>query len=79
MPGSHHAPLTVQFSSGHVCSVRDSPSLIRTNGRRECRDSRSQGRVLSRPRNEQFPSASASPGRGKREYEHRHHRKCPNP
>src|SRR4029077_18893150 len=57
-----HAPLAVQFTSGHVCSVRDSPSLIRTNSRRDCRDSRSQGRVISGPRNEQFSSVSGPPG-----------------
>jgi hypothetical protein len=76
MPGSH---ATRHSRCSQVCSVCDSLSLIRTDGRGECRDSRSQGRVISGPRNEQFSSASAPPGGGKREYEHRHHRECLNP
>ncbi len=28
----HHTPLTAQFYSGHVCSVDDSPSVIRADG-----------------------------------------------
>jgi hypothetical protein len=52
----------MQFASSHVCSVCDLPRLIWTDGRRECRDLRSQGRVISRPRNEQFSSAAAPQG-----------------
>src|SRR5713226_7844075 len=73
-------PLAAQFHSGHVCSVCDSPSIIRTDGRGECRDSRSQGNVISGPRNEQFSvSASALPGWRNREYQQRHHRERTDP
>src|SRR5258705_8836407 len=73
-------PLAAQFQSGHVCSVCDSPSLIRTDGRGECRDSRSQGSVIGGAHNEQFSmSASPLPGWRNREYQQRHHREPTNP
>src|SRR5438552_17368499 len=72
-------PLAAQFQSGHVCSVCDSPSVIRVDARGERRDSRSQGSVISRARNEQFcMSASPLPGWRNREYQQRHHRERTN-
>src|SRR5437588_6289664 len=76
----HHAPLSAQFYSGHICSVDDSPSVVRTDGWGECRDSPPQGSVISGPRNEQFcMSTSPLPGWRNREYQQRHHREHTNP
>src|SRR5467141_3042386 len=73
-------PVAAQLQPGHVCSVCDSPSLIRTDGRGECRDSCSQGSVIGGTRNEQFSTAaSALPGWSNREYQQRHHRERTNP